>query len=145
MPLAFLVALHPCALLVSLETTSSNVSELVAEVREGEGLLNKLLTDKEYGAKVSGDLERMIENLSMVAEKLNSGEGTVAQLLNDPAVYDAMNDILVGVDESRFLSWLIKNRQNKGIEKRYDAEVEAMEAKGIEPPPLESVNDPGGF
>ena len=68
-----------------------------------------------------------------IAEKLNSGEGTVAQLVNDPAVYEALNDILVGVDESKFLRWLIRNRQKKGIEERYEDEVERMEDEGITP------------
>jgi phospholipid/cholesterol/gamma-HCH transport system substrate-binding protein len=124
-------------LLGNLETTTGSLDSLVVELREGEGLLNKLLTDEAYAAKVSGDLERLIENLRLVSEKLNSGEGTVAQLLNDPAVYEAVNDILVGVDNSKFLRWLIRNRQKSGIEERYHDEVEEMEDQGIEPPPLD--------
>jgi phospholipid/cholesterol/gamma-HCH transport system substrate-binding protein len=131
------------ALLTGLEGTTQEVNGLMAELREGEGLLQKLLTDEEYGRKVSADLERMIENLSLVAEKLNKGDGTVAQLLNDPAVADALNDILVGVDNSKFLRWLIRNRQKSGIKERYENEVDAMEEEGIEPPPLEP-SDPGG-
>ena len=126
-----------------VEGTSAEIRGLVAEIRQGEGLLNKLLTDKEVGDKVSGDLERMIENLALVSEKLNSGDGTVGQLLNDPFVYEALTDILVGVDESKFLRWLIRNRQKSGIEQRYEDEVNAMEAEGIEPPPLE-YDEAGG-
>ena len=33
-----------------------------------------------------------------------------------------MNDIIVGVDESAMLRWLVRNRQKKGIEERYEAE-----------------------
>ena len=125
------------AVIGELEGTTTEVNGLLAEMREGEGLLTKLLTDEEYADKVSGDLERMIENLSLVAEKLNSGEGTIAQLVNDPQVAEALSDILVGVDESKFLRWLIRNRQKSGIKQRYKDEVDAMEAEGIEPPPLE--------
>ena len=102
-------------LLANLEGTTGKVDALVADLREGEGLLNKLLNDKEYGDKISGDIEQLIENLTLVSEKLNSGDGTVAYLLNDPAVYEALNDILVGVDESKFLRWLVRNRQKSGI------------------------------
>ena len=130
-------------LLDNLEGTTGNINGLVAELREGEGLLSKLLMDKEYGDKVSGDLERMIENLTLVSEKLNSGDGSIATLINDPAVSDALNDILVGVDESKFLRWLIRNRPKSGTQQRYEEEVEAMEAEGIEPPPLNAA-DPGG-
>lgn len=104
----------------NLETTTGELGDLVAEVRQGEGLLNKLLTDEEYAAKVSSDLEQMMENLRLISEKINSGDGTVAQLVNDPSVYQALNDIIVGVNESRLLRWLIRNRQKKGIEVRYE-------------------------
>lgn len=121
----------------NLETTTGELGDLVAEIREGEGLLNKLLTDEEYAAKVSADLEAMMANLRLITEKINSGDGTVAQLVNDPSVYQALNDIIVGVDESRILRWLIRNRQKKGIEVRYEERVDELEAEGVEPPPLE--------
>ncbi len=130
--------------LTQLERTGSEVSNAVAELREGEGLLNKLLTDKEYGDRITRDVERLIQNLTLVSEKLASGDGTLARLIDDPQVYEAFSDILVGIDESRFLSWLIRNRQKKGIEVRYEDQVEAMEAQGIEPPPLEAAEGSGG-
>jgi hypothetical protein len=33
-----------------------------------------------------------------------------------------MNDIVVGIDESKLLRWLIRNRQKSGIKKRYQDE-----------------------
>lgn len=131
-------------LMANLERTTGEVGDMVSEMRAGEGLLVKLLTDEAYGDRVSADLERLIDNLNQVAEKLNSGDGTVASLVNDPAVFEALNDILIGVEESRFLSWLIRNRQKKGIEERYREEVERMEAEGLTPPPLEPKKGPGG-
>lgn len=130
--------------LAELETTTGEIGTTVAELREGEGLLKKLLTDKEYGDRISGDLEKLIGNLATVSDKLASGDGTAAQLINDPEVVEALNDILVGVDESRFLRWLIRNRQKKGLEERYKEEVEQMEAEGLEPPPLEPKRGSGG-
>lgn len=38
--------------------------------------------------KVSEDLENSVANFERVTEKLNSGEGTAAKLLNDPSVYN---------------------------------------------------------
>jgi len=37
-------------------------------------------------------------------------------------VYESINDILIGINESKMLRWLIRNRQEKGIEKRYQIE-----------------------
>jgi hypothetical protein len=57
-----------------------------------------------------------------VRTKLDEGEGTAGKLINDPSVYEAVQDVIIGVEESRLLRWLIRNRQKKGIETRYEEE-----------------------
>lgn len=108
------------ASLKAFETTTTELQQLVTELRQGEGLLPRLLEDGEYADQITADLQRLIKNLSEVSDKLSRGDGTVAQLIDDPSLYQAMNDIVIGVNESRLLRWLIRNRQKKGIEKRYD-------------------------
>jgi hypothetical protein len=61
-------------------------------------------------------------------------------LINDPAVYESINDILIGINESQMLRWLIRNRQQKGIEKRYDAGVE-QPAPPPPPPPATNKSE----
>ena len=51
-------------------------------------------------------------------------------MIDDPQVYEAINDIIVGIDESRFLRWLVRSRQKEGIEKRYETEQEKLEESG---------------
>ncbi len=113
------------ATLTAVQGSAEALSSFTTQVKEAEGLLPKLLTDAEYSAKISGELESILSKLDRLADKLNGDEGTVPQLLNDPQVYESINDILVGVNESKFLRWLIRNRQKKGIEKRYKEELEA--------------------
>jgi hypothetical protein len=55
-----------------------------------------------------------------VAAKLDSKDGTAGRLIADPAVADAINDILVGINESKTLRWLVRDRQKAGIQKRYE-------------------------
>ena len=88
-----------------------------------------MLNDEEMAGQILGDLQQMLENLNLVSEKLASGDGTLGRLIEDPEIYEALNDIVVGVDESKMLRWLIRNRQKSGIEVRYDAEVEKLEAE----------------
>lgn len=113
-----------------LRETSNSLRELANSVESSDGLLGKLLMDEEYGAETAKHLELTLRNLSEAAEKLNQGDGTAALLLSDPRIYDAVDDILVGVEESKFLTWLIRNRQKKGIEVRYD---EAQETAAEDP------------
>lgn len=115
----------------SIERAAAEVGKIADRLEESEALLPRLLADEEYGKKVAADLERLLANLAVVSDKLAHGDGTAARLIDDPALYEAMNDIVIGINESKFLRWLIRNRQEKGIEKRYDDAVEAGEA----PPP----------
>ena len=50
-----------------------------------------------------------------------------------PHVHEAMNDIVVGIDESSILRWQVRNRQKKGIQVRYESEQSLLE----EEPPSE--------
>jgi len=124
------------ATLTAIQGSAEALASFTTQVEEAEGLLPKLLTDAEYSARISGELESILSKLNQLADKLNGDQGTVPQLLNDPEVYEAINDILVGVNESKFLRWLIRNRQKKGIEKRYEEELEAA------PPGTPSAREP---
>ena len=61
------------------------------------------------------------------------GEGTAGKLISDPSVYESVNDILIGINESKLIRWLIRNRQQSGIQKRYDTESAKPSAA---PPPV---------
>jgi phospholipid/cholesterol/gamma-HCH transport system substrate-binding protein len=108
--------------LASLETASAELAAVTRELREGEGLLPRLLFDEEYGREVAEDLERTAERVKNLADKLDAGDGTLQRLIDDPSIYEALEDIVVGIDESRLLRWLVRNRQRAGIERRYREE-----------------------
>jgi hypothetical protein len=44
-----------------------------------------------------------------------------------------LKDVLVGINDSRLLRWLIQNRQKKGIELRYEEGVEEGEVEPVAP------------
>ena len=115
--------------LTHLESVTGQLAAVLTRLEQGDALAGRLLHDEAWGEQVSADLAALVANLRQVAEKLNRGDGTAARLLNDPAFAEALEDILVGIDESRMLRWLIRNRQKAGIEKRYDA------ARSEEPAP----------
>ncbi|HUO86944.1 MAG TPA: MlaD family protein [Thermoanaerobaculia bacterium] len=138
--------------LANLEKTSADLSALVEDVRSADGLLQRLLLDEQYADDVAGDIEQVVDRVDRLSVEISEGEGTVAQLIRDPSVYQSINDILIGINESRVLRWLIRNRQSAGIERRYEDAVEAGEIPPLppggeedeapvptaeEPPPLE--------
>ena len=105
-------------LLDRLDQVGNDLAQVTAGLKEQQALLPKLLLDKDYGREVAGELHELVKSLSSVAAKLDHGEGSVGKLINDPAFYQSLHEIVVGVNDSKFLSWLIRNRHKAGIEKR---------------------------
>ena len=130
------------ATLADLRGAATDLRRFVAEMEGGDGLAQKLLTDEAYAEQVSANLRQLVERLNSVAGKLDAGDGTAARLIDDPEVYEAVNDIIVGVNESRFLRWLIRNRQEKGIEKRVEEEFGPGGPPAGEPPAPEPAPAP---
>jgi hypothetical protein len=73
---------------------------------------------------------------------VNRGEGTAGKFVSDPSVYESVNDILIGINESKLLRWLIRNRQEKGIEKRYNTESSKPPGADAPPPVVKPVPKP---
>ncbi|HET9228663.1 MAG TPA: hypothetical protein VFR31_18435, partial [Thermoanaerobaculia bacterium] len=123
--------------LAQLNQVAKDLQGLTSGLETSEGLLPRLVYDEEFGKQVTGEIESLVKRLNEASRKLTEGKGTAAMLLNDPQIYDAVNDVIIGVNESKILRWLIRNRQKKGIEKRYEDEVKAIEDAGGTPPPLD--------
>lgn len=123
--------------LASLHKVAQDLQSFTADLESSDALLPRLVKDKEYGREVTEQVRQFVRNLNEVSAKLDKGNGSAAKLINDPQIYDAVNDVLVGVNQSRMLRWLIRNRQKKGIEKRYDDTRKTIEESGGKPEPLD--------
>src|SRR5438270_2082246 len=118
----------------NLRTTSSNLAAISASYQSGQGLVPRLMNDKAYGDQALNEFTGLLHQLNDTVAKLNRGQGTAGKLVNDPSVYESVNDILIGINESKLLRWLIRNRQQSGIQKRYDTES-SKPAPPTPPPP----------
>jgi len=138
------------ALVENLRLTSERMAGFSQGLAEGQGLVPRLINDKEFGDQTLQEFRLLVHELNETARKLNTGEGTAGKLIADPSVYESINDILIGINESKMLRWLIRNRQGAGIEKRYDVEKKAAPAdssskgsprktKSATPPPSDST------
>jgi len=125
--------------LASLHQVTQNLQSFTANLEKSNALVPRLVKDETYGREITEQLRQTVQNLNEVSRKLSQGNGSAAKLINDPQVYDAVNDIVVGVNESRMLRWLIRNRQKKGLEKRYDATKKAVEQAGGKVEPLDAA------
>jgi len=119
--------------MASLERAAGRLAAAADRLESSEALLGRMINDEVWGRAAADDLARLLDNLADVAEKLNRGDGSAARLINDPTLVEAIEDIVVGVEESKMLRWLLRNRQQQGIEKRYGEERERLE-RGDAPP-----------
>ncbi|HUP50502.1 MAG TPA: MlaD family protein [Thermoanaerobaculia bacterium] len=129
-------------LMENLRITTANLSTFSTSLSEGEGLVPRLMSDKQYGDQALAEFTLLVSQLNETVRKLNSGEGTAGRLVADPSVYEAVNDILIGINESRLLRWLIRNRQQQGIDQRYRQSTPAateVQTETAEPPPADST------
>ena len=114
----------------NLRVTSANLAVFSSNLQNGQGLVPRLMTDKQYGDQALNEFTGLVHQLNEAVTKLNTGQGTAGKILNDPSVYESINDILIGINESKMLRWLIRDRQQAGINQR----VEAQQAAPPTPP-----------
>lgn len=126
-------------LIENLRTSSANLSSFTTSLQTGQGLVPRLINDKAYGDEALSEFTALVKQLNAVVTKLNSGEGTAGKLISDPTVYESVNDILIGINESKLLRWLIRSRQQAGIEKRVEEQKKAP-VTGV--PPVETEVPP---
>jgi phospholipid/cholesterol/gamma-HCH transport system substrate-binding protein len=84
------------------EDASGLIGESKAKLERSVNNLDAATTDLASAAKhmtdASGLLESTMRNLDAITGKINSGEGTLGRLVNDPKAYDELTTFLAGVD-----------------------------------------------
>ncbi|HYC91048.1 MAG TPA: MlaD family protein [Thermoanaerobaculia bacterium] len=118
----------------NLRTTSANLAAFTAAAQTGEGLVPRLLNDKAYADQALGEFTTLVHQLNVTVAKINNAEGTAGKIIADPGLYESINDILIGINESKLLRWLIRNRQQSGIEKRVEERQKMPDAPATPPP-----------
>jgi phospholipid/cholesterol/gamma-HCH transport system substrate-binding protein len=119
------------ALIDNLAASAEALARITQTLEKGDGALPILLRDEQFGRAFSKNLLEFSERLNSITKKLDEGEGTAGKLINDPSVYDAANRLVVGVNESALLRWLIKDRQKAAIKKEYKEEVRRLSATPV--------------
>lgn len=124
----------------NLRATSSSLSTFTTSLQTGEGLVPRLMSDRAYADEALGEFSTLVRQLNEIVGKINRGEGTAGRIITDPSLYESVNDILIGINESKLLRWLIRNRQQSGINRRVD-ELRKSGAASEPAPALEPTVD----
>ena len=98
-----------------LAAAASSLKRVAANLESERGLLGRLLNDEAYSEQVAADFRTLMSNLAEVSDKINRGEGTLGALVNERTLYAGMEDVVAGVNDSKFARWLTRRYQKKGI------------------------------
>jgi len=98
-----------------IRAAAASLKRTAMRLEAEDGLLGKI-GDPEYAERVSEDLAATLHNLREITDKINNGEGTVGALINSRTVYEGLEQIVAGVNDSGFARWLMRRYQKKGIE-----------------------------
>jgi phospholipid/cholesterol/gamma-HCH transport system substrate-binding protein len=116
------------ALLDDLAMAAAGLARITQNLETGSGTIPILLHDEAFGKAFTRNLQSFSEHLDSIGRKLDEGDGTAGKLINDPAIFDAANRLVVGVDQSWFLRWLVKDRQKAAIKTEYKEVVRTRTA-----------------
>jgi len=115
----------------TLEAMRDGTQALAAateELASGDGTLPRLLADREYADDFLADLHGLVRSLHSAAAKLDRGDGTAGAFLNDPQMYEDLENVVRGVKSSKVTSWFIRNRREKGEKLAAQEEAQAAAA-----------------
>ncbi len=98
-----------------LAEAAASLKRVAANLDSTRGFVGKLLNDEEYSEALAADFQSLLSNLAEVSSKINRGDGTLGALVNERALYDGMEEVVAGVNDSKFARWLMRHYQKKGI------------------------------
>ncbi|MCP3978816.1 MAG: MCE family protein [bacterium] len=108
-----------------LAGAAASLKTVASRLESSEGLIGKLINDTEYADAVAADVREITSNLAEITGKINRGEGTLGALINERTLHDGLEDVVAGVNDSKFARWMLRHYQKKGI---------TLEPEEAEPP-----------
>lgn len=104
------------AFIDDLSKAAQSATEVLDEVREGEGLLHTLIYETEERpvgrdfAEITKELKGVSREMRQIVQKINKGEGTVGAFLQDPSLYYDIRRLFAKVERNKILTHVIRSR-----------------------------------
>ena len=107
--------------IAAIRDASEAMAAAFEELSTGQGTLPRLMQDKEYADNFLDDLQALTHHLRSVMEKIDQGEGAAGAFINDPQLYQDLENVVRGVENSAVTSWFIRNRRKSGEQSQAEA------------------------
>jgi phospholipid/cholesterol/gamma-HCH transport system substrate-binding protein len=77
-----------------IRQTSARLDTLIARFDKANGILPQLMENKDFSDDVLPNLRQSSHDLKDILQKINTGKGTAALLVNDPTMYNQLSSFL---------------------------------------------------
>ena len=108
---------------------ADSIAAVGKELNEGDGTLARLLKDEALAGDFLDNLAALTKTLRSVADKLDQGQGSAGKMINDPQLWQDLEHVVRGVNESKLVRWFVRNRREAG------EKAETKERAAVAPPP----------
>ncbi len=81
---------------VSLQTTSQRLDHLLARLDASKGMIPELMENKQYAEQVLPNLRASSADLHDILRKINTSQGTLGMMVNDPTLYVELKQLFSG-------------------------------------------------
>jgi phospholipid/cholesterol/gamma-HCH transport system substrate-binding protein len=102
--------------IADFRAAAASLKRVTARLESTDGLFGKLINDDAYSSQLAASLQNALTDLAAIAKKINEGQGTLGALVNDRVLYDSAEDVIAGVNDSKFARWMLRHYQKQGIE-----------------------------
>jgi len=110
----------------AVRDASEAMAAAFEELSTGQGTLPRLMQDREFADVFLDDLQALTRHLRSVMQKLDEGEGAAGAFINDPQLYQDLENVVRGVENSAVTSWFIRNRRKSGEQSQAAEEAQAQ-------------------
>jgi phospholipid/cholesterol/gamma-HCH transport system substrate-binding protein len=84
------------ASLASLRVSVARLDRLSYRAEHAQGLIPRLAEDPQLADQLMSDLGQTSRKLQQILDKINTGQGTLGKMVNDPTLYNRANSLLSG-------------------------------------------------
>jgi len=78
----------------SIRSTARNLDQIVARYQKAGGAIPQLMLDEAYANELMANVNQSSREILEVVHKINSGQGTLGLLVNDPSLYKQAQTLL---------------------------------------------------
>jgi phospholipid/cholesterol/gamma-HCH transport system substrate-binding protein len=78
----------------SARAATETAAALAQRYRNADGTIPQLMENREYAREVMDNLRQSSADLEQILHKINSGQGTIGKLVNNPGLYDSAQKIV---------------------------------------------------